>query len=172
MEMSEEINKLSNDEVEARVLAGDITDAAIVQEVFFEMVDRCVDLDAHDKMIWIIKHHQCPAMIHQWVADYEMDRNILCDGDGDGDSQGPVGEPHWRHEIASEMAECASDAGVLGTLACHPCVIVRKAVTQNSNTSPDVLVRCLADDDEDVREAALTNPNLPDEYRHLAKIAQ
>ena len=96
-----------------------------------------------------------------------------------------AGNPHTSPQVLAQLAgdtdvlvrrrvaeNPRTPPEVLGQLAGTDVVLARICVAENPHTSPQVLAQLAGDKDEDVREAALEHPNLPEEYRTLRQVTQ
>jgi hypothetical protein len=94
----------------------------------------------------IARNHNCPPELLEQLADtaaYDVSLNPACPPDLL--ARLAQGHNHWA---------------------------VRRHVAGNPSTPPDVLGCLAGDPDPEVRQQALENPRLPEEYRVLRRVAQ
>jgi hypothetical protein len=154
-----------------------LLDPNATPEALLALVD-----DPDDRVIHgVIRHPNCPTEALIRVAQRSAPEKTHCK---------IARHPNATAEVLEELAFTLSGA-ILELVAQHPQVTpellrqiaqgddidgpfdagVRAHVAANPCTPTDVIVMYINDEDEEVRQAAWTNPALPEEYRALARIA-
>jgi len=157
-----------------------LINTALDGEILREIYRGCTNDKTSYSTSWILRrvlaHPRCPqdVLLHayQQYPDGEMMVGVASNPNCPPD----LLQQLLRHPMAAVRAQVACNPSVqsewLWQRARDSSVVVRETVATNRTCPSDVLVRMLQDRHPKIRAAVLGNPNLPEEYRALAHLAQ